>query len=124
MTQHTRSSRFLLLAAAAIAAAAAGGCTKKLELKMAIDVLSEPGKADVEFRNKPMGAVPQRINIETFDDLESIKATAADGQVVEKRIRILSPETAQVIFRFGKEPSALAKKLGAARLLVFEYSEK
>lgn len=106
------------------ALAFASGCAKQTELKMTIDVLSEPGKADVEYRNKPVGAVPQRINIQTFDDLESIKATAADGQVVEKRIRILSPETAQVIFRFGKEPSALAKKLGAARLLVFEYSEK
>ena len=66
----------------------------------------------------------KRINIETFDDLESITATAPDGQIIEKRIRILSPETAQVTFRFGKEPSALAKKLGAAKLLVFEYSEK
>ena len=110
----------LLLAALAFASA----CAKQTELKMTIDVLSEPGKADVEYRNKPVGAVPQRINIQTFDDLESIKATAADGQVVEKRIRILSPETAQVIFRFAKEPSPLAKKLGAARLLVFEYSEK
>ena len=100
------------------------GCAKKTELKMTIDVLSEPGKADVEYRSKPLGQVPQRITTETFDDLESIKATAADGQVIEKRIRILSPETAQVIFKFGKEPSALAKKLGAQRLLVFEYAEK
>ena len=124
----TRSARILrggaLPLLLAVGAMLASGCAKRLELKMTIDVLSEPGKADVEYRNKPVGAVPQRINIETFDDLESIKATAADGQVVEKRIRILSPETAQVIFRFGKEPSALAKKLGAASLLVFEYSEK
>ncbi len=125
MTHSVKSLRAgslpLLLAVGSLFA---GGCVKRTELKMTIDVLSEPGKADVEYRNKPVGAVPQRISIETFDDLESIKASAADGQVVEKRIRILSPETAQVIFRFGKEPSALAKKLGAARLLVFEYSEK
>jgi outer membrane protein OmpA-like peptidoglycan-associated protein len=125
MTPSKRLLRPAVLLALVIPALTfASGCAKRLELKMTIDVLSEPDKADVEFRNKPMGAVPQRINIETFDDLESIKATAADGQVVEKRIRILSPETAQVIFRFGKEPSALAKKLGVARLLVFEYSEK
>ncbi|HYK41413.1 MAG TPA: OmpA family protein [Thermoanaerobaculia bacterium] len=106
------------------ALAAATGCAKRLELKMTIDVLSEPGKADVEYRNKPIGTAPQRVNIDTFDDLESIRATTGDGQIVEKRIRILSPETAQVIFRFAKEPSPLAKKLGASRLLVFEYSEK
>jgi outer membrane protein OmpA-like peptidoglycan-associated protein len=111
----------LLLAAAVVGAS---GCTKKLELRMTVDVLSEPGKADVEYRNKSLGPVPQRIGIETFEDLDSIQAKAEDGQVIEKRIRILSPETAQVIFRFGKEASPLAKKLGATRLLVFEYSEK
>lgn len=125
MTRAPRVSPLPIVAALAAAAlVAATGCTKKLELKMTIDVLSEPGKADVEYRNKPVGAVPQRINIETFDDLESIKATAPEGQVIEKRIRILSPETAQVIFRFGKDVSPLAKKLGATRLLVFEYAEK
>jgi outer membrane protein OmpA-like peptidoglycan-associated protein len=106
------------------AASAAGCAAKRTELKMTVDVLAEPGKANVEYRNKPLGVVPQRINIETFDDLESIRATGLEGEVVEKRIRILSPETAQVIFRFGKEASPLAKKLGAAHLLVFEYSEK
>lgn len=125
MTRAPRVSPLPIVAALAAAVlVAATGCTKKLELKMTIDVLSEPGKADVEYRNKPVGAVPQRINIETFDDLESIKATAPEGQVIEKRIRILSPETAQVIFRFGKDVSPLAKKLGATRLLVFEYAEK
>ena len=106
------------------ALALATGCAKRLELKMTVDVLAEPGTADVEYRNKSVGPVPQRIGIETFEDLDSIQAKSADGQVVEKRIRILSPETAQVIFRFAKDASPLAKKLGAARLLVFEYSEK
>lgn len=121
MTCPRKLSRWAVLLAAL---AAASGCAKRLELKMTIDVLSEPGKAEIEYRSKNLGVVPQRINIETFDDLESIRATAADGQIVEKRIRILSPETAQVIFRFAKEASPLARKLGASRLLVFEYSEK
>ncbi len=119
---HAKFPRFAMLLLAV--AAAAGGCAKKVELKMTVDVLAEPGTADVEYRNKSVGPVPQRIGIETFEDLDSIQAKSADGQVVEKRIRILSPETAQVIFRFAKDASPLAKKLGAARLLVFEYSEK
>lgn len=119
---HAKFPRFATLLLAA--AAAAAGCAKKVELKMTVDVLAEPGSAEVEYRNKSVGPVPQRIGIETFEDLDSIQAKSADGQVVEKRIRILSPETAQVIFRFAKDASPLAKKLGAARLLVFEYSEK
>jgi outer membrane protein OmpA-like peptidoglycan-associated protein len=121
---HAKFARFATLLLAAAAGATAAGCAKKVELKMTVDVLAEPGTADVEYRNKSVGPVPQRIGIETFEDLDSIQAKSADGQVVEKRIRILSPETAQVIFRFAKDASPLAKKLGAVRLLVFEYSEK
>jgi len=121
---HAKFPRFATLLLAAAAGATAVACAKKVELKMTVDVLAEPGTADVEYRNKSVGPVPQRIGIETFEDLDSIHAKSADGQVVEKRIRILSPETAQVIFRFAKDASPLAKKLGAARLLVFEYSEK
>jgi outer membrane protein OmpA-like peptidoglycan-associated protein len=93
-------------------------------MKMAVDVLSEPGKAEVKFRNKTLGDAPRSINIATFDDLEAITATEGTESVVEKRVRILTPEKAQLIFRFGKEPSPLARKLGATKLLVFEYSEK
>lgn len=100
------------------------GCAKKLELKMAVDVLSQPEKAKVQYHGKVLGEAPRSINISTFDDLESIAATSGGMNVVEKRIRILTPEKAQVIFKFGTEPSPLAKRLGAAKLLVFEYSEK
>ena len=107
-----------------VLALVASGCAKKLELKMAVDVLSDPQKAQVKYKNKALGEAPQSVSIATFDDLQAISATSGSGNVVEKRIRILSPDKAQVIFRFGKEPSPLAKRLGAAKLLVFEYTEK
>jgi len=100
------------------------GCAKKLELKMAVDVLSDPQKAQVKYKNKSLGEAPQSVSIGTFDDLQAISATSGNDNVVEKRIRILSPDKAVVIFRFGKEASPLAKRLGAAKLLVFEYTEK
>ncbi|SRR6266542_783459 len=110
--------------AAGVLVVLAAGCAKKVELKMAVDVLSEPAKAEVKYHNKTLGEAPRSVTIATFDDLESITATAGSENVVEKRVRILTPEKAQLIFRFGKEPSPLAKKLGAAKLLVFEYAEK
>ena len=49
-----------------VAGAGAGGCAKKVELKMTVDVLAEPGTADVEYRNKSLGPVPQRIGTNHF----------------------------------------------------------
>jgi len=101
------------------------GCTHGVEMKMAIDVLSEPEKATVSYKGKVLGETPKSIRVNTFEDVSSITATSADLEVVEKRVRIVSPDQAQVIFRMGKGGlSPVAKKLGLARVLVFEYAEK
>jgi len=118
-----KSARLLLpLAFAALLA----GCTQHaVEMKMAIDVLSEPEKATVTYKGKNIGETPQSFNVKTFEDVNSITATSADLELVEKRIRIVSPDQAQVIFRMGKGGiSPVAKKLGMTRVLVFEYAEK
>src|SRR5258707_523059 len=110
---------------AALVTGLAAACAPKIEMKMAIDVVSQPEGAKVMYRGKAIGDAPQSINIETFDDLSSILATKPDLDVVEKRIRIISPDKAQVIFRLGKgEISPVAKKLGLTKVLIFEYSEK
>jgi len=101
------------------------GCTHGVEMKMAIDVLSEPEKATVTYKGKNLGETPKSLNVKTFEDVNSITAASADLEVVEKRIRIVSPDQAQVIFRMGKGGiSPVAKKLGMTRVLVFEYAEK
>jgi len=106
-------------------AALLAGCTHGVEMKMAVDVLSEPEKATVTYKGKVIGETPKSFNVSTFEDVNSITAAIADLDVVEKRIRIVSPEQAQVIFRMGKGGiSPVAKKLGMTRVLVFEYAEK
>ena len=106
-------------------AALLAGCTHGVEMKMAVDVLSEPEKATVTYKGKVIGETPKSFNVSTFEDVNSITAAIADLDVVEKRIRIVSPEQAQVIIRMGKGGiSPVAKKLGMTRVLVFEYAEK
>ena len=106
-------------------AALLAGCTHGVEMKMAIDVLSEPEKATVSYKGKVLGETPKSLNVNTFEDVSSITVANADLEVVEKRIRIVSPDQAQVIFRMGKgNISPVAKKLGLTRVLVFEYAEK
>ena len=94
-------------------------------MKMALDVVSEPEKAEVTYKGKVIGETPQALDVATFDDVASITASKADLDIVEKRIRILAPDKAVVVFRFGKGGvSPVAKKLNLTRVLIFEYAEK
>jgi len=108
-------------------AALLAGCkhAAEIEMKTAIDVISEPEKATVTYKGKVLGETPQSLHVQTFEDVSAITAASAGLDIVEKRIRILSADQAQVIFRMGKGGvSPVAKKLGLTRVLVFEYAEK
>jgi outer membrane protein OmpA-like peptidoglycan-associated protein len=91
---------------------------------MAVEVVSAPGEATVTFKGKSLGPTPAPLEVRSFDELMSIAASREGAPVAEKRIRILSPERAQLVFRFGTEASEVAKKLGLAQVLVFDYSER
>ena len=110
--------------ALASAAASAAACAPKVDLKMAVEVVSDPGPATVTFKGKEIGATPAALEVKTFDELMSIAARKDGAPIAEKRVRILSPDKAQLVFRFGTEASAVAKKLGLTKVLVFDYSEK
>jgi len=108
-----------------VLAAGLAGCTKTIEMKMAVDVVSDPERAVITFKGKSIGETPKSFEVTTFDDVASITAAKGDLDIVEKRIRILSPEKAMVLFRLGKGGvSPVAKKLSLTRVLVFEYAEK
>jgi outer membrane protein OmpA-like peptidoglycan-associated protein len=99
---------------------------KEVRLRMAIEVLSNPPKAEVRYRGKSLGEAPASMDVTTYEDLESIVASLEDLDVVEKRLRILSPEKAQLLFRLSKgaDQSPLARELGVQKILIFDYSEK
>jgi outer membrane protein OmpA-like peptidoglycan-associated protein len=107
-----------------LVAVATVACGPKVELKMAVEVLTKPEKAAVTYKGKKLGPAPVEIQIATYDDLQSIVAESSGLGVSEKRIRILSPEKAQLIYRFGNERSDLARELGVSKVLIFEYAEK
>jgi outer membrane protein OmpA-like peptidoglycan-associated protein len=110
----------LVFASATFSAA----CTPKVEMKMAVEVVSDPGAAAVSFKGKAVGSTPAALEVKTFDELMSIAATKDGAPVSEKRVKILAPDKAQLVFRFGADASAVAKKLGLTKVLVFDYSEK
>jgi outer membrane protein OmpA-like peptidoglycan-associated protein len=117
---HRARAFALAFASAALAPA----CAPRVDLKMAVEVVSDPVAATVSFKGKEVGATPAALEVKTFDELMSIAAKKDGAPVAEKRVRILSPEKAQLVFRFGTDASAVARKLGLAQVLVFDYSEK
>ena len=80
--RRLRLSLSLLLAAAGLAACA----TKEVKLKMALDVTSLPEKAEVRYRGQVVGPAPKSLDVNTYDDLQSVVASLADLNVVEKRL--------------------------------------
>lgn len=116
-----RAGAFALVVAAA---ALVSGCAPKVELKMAVEVVSDPGAATVTFKGKEVGSTPAALEVKTYDELMSIVASRDGAPVSEKRVRILAPDKAQLVFRFGADASPVARKLGLTNVLVFDYSEK
>ena len=117
-------NRARAVALAAAVAAFAPACTPKVDLRMAVEVISIPGEAAVTFKGKEVGSTPAALEVKTFDELMSIAASREGAPVSEKRVRILAPDRAQLVFRFGTDPSEVARRLGLTQVLVFDYSEK
>ena len=97
------------------------GCGKSIPIKT--EVNAAPGDATVIYKGKQVGKAPLTINVSQLSDLTKITAQIPQREIIETRVRILSEERAEVYFRFGTEPSPLAKALGLKKVLVFDYSE-
>lgn len=116
--------RWRLLLAMLTGAALVACAEKNVAMRMAVDVTSDPTGADVKLRGKSLGPAPRTVSLETYADLAALVAVRGNLETVEKRVRILSPEKAEVVFRLGSDgPSPLARRLGLTRILVFEYAE-
>jgi outer membrane protein OmpA-like peptidoglycan-associated protein len=94
-------------------------CAPKKNYK--VDVKSEPVGAVVTVKGKSIGPAPQSIAVAAPEDLLRILATRGKEEPVEKRIRFLAPDRAELLFVFGADQSAMAKLLGFPKILVFDY---
>jgi outer membrane protein OmpA-like peptidoglycan-associated protein len=101
------------------------GCKKPkpvpTQAAIQVQVSSTPGKAALFLDGKAIGETPQALSVKSVDELLQMSATVENEQVVEKRIRFLSLDQAEVVFVFGADNSAMAKALGFAKILVFDY---
>jgi outer membrane protein OmpA-like peptidoglycan-associated protein len=111
------------LLAAAFAIAGCASTKPEVPLKVAVEVITEPENVEVRYKGKPVGVAPQSMRVTSYEELGAIVAEKPGLPVVERRVRMLSPDLVQLVLKLGAEPSPIAKKLGLTRVLVFEYAE-
>lgn len=63
------------LGAVALASLVTACASKEVQLRMALQVVSQPGKAQVRYRGKTIGDAPTDIDVRTYADLDAIVAT-------------------------------------------------
>ncbi len=116
--------RSLVSSASVAALLLAAGCTTTApppQPAIEARVLSVPGAATVEVGGSRVGETPLVLRVADLAEVLEIRATLADQEVVETRVRIMSPTRVEVTFRFGAEPGEVARRLGLTRVLVFDY---
>jgi len=112
------------LFATAVVLAVVSGCQKPApvpEGKVQVEVRAEPSAATLVYKGQPLGATPRTFRVASPDDLLDLQASIAPDSYVEKRIRLISEDRAEVIFIFGAGRSTTAKRLGLPRVLVFDF---
>lgn len=113
--------RTLCAVALILLAAACGKPRTVPAAAIQVQVESYPGGTALFLAGKPMGTTPRTLTVDSLDALLELTATSGTEPVVEKRIRFLALDRAEVLFVFGTGNSAMAKALGLARILVFDY---
>ncbi len=87
------------------------------------NVSTNPEGAAIKYKGRPIGTAPIDIEVGNVKDLLKITAIHESKEIIETRISFLSSTKARVTFRFDTEPSALARKLGLNKVLIFDYTE-
>lgn len=89
--------------------------------KVQVKAQSTPSPAVLSLDGRELGRTPVTLELAQSADISRVRAAFQGHDPVEQRIRFLPDGKAELIFLFGEERSTMAKALGLARVLVFEY---
>ncbi|MEM7352365.1 MAG: OmpA family protein [Acidobacteriota bacterium] len=94
------------------------------QTKITAEVISMPAGIEMSYRGKILGKAPLEIEIDRLDEAVELAVTQDEPPLIERRIKVLSPERIQVLLRLGSEPSPVAKALGLNSVIVFDYGSQ
>ena len=85
------------------------------------EVVSHPEGIEMTYRGKILGKAPLEVRLDRLEETAELSTTAETPPIIERRVKILSPERVQVLIRLGEAPTAVARALGLAKVVVFDY---
>ena len=97
------------------------GCQKP-RTPYEVQTVSTPSPASLALNGRALGSTPILLHLERAEDIAMVRARFEGQDPVEQRIRFLPGDKAELTFLFGEGRSPMAKALGLARILVFEYA--
>ncbi len=104
-----------------------GGCAstgKSQPEKIVAEVISVPVGIELSYHGRALGPAPVEMEIDHLDEAVDVTATQEEPPIIERRIKILGKNRVQVLIRLGEEPSPVAKALGLASVVVFDYGSQ
>ncbi len=123
MNTNTGLSTVLLALSLTLLAACASTTPPPQDLIL-VEVVSDPEQVPVTYEGKEIGLTPVSVEMPSLEQLLFIEADL-DGQApMERRVQLLSPTRARVLFRFGTERSKMIAELGLDRVIIFDYSSR
>ncbi|MEM9556003.1 MAG: OmpA family protein [Acidobacteriota bacterium] len=119
---RTRSPLAFLLLTLALSIGCAS--TPKAPTLQAL-VISEPEGQKILLDGEPVGVSPLELGLVGLDEAAALTLERrAEEQIIERRIRILSPTDVRVHLTVRDEPSDMARALGLENILVFDYGAR
>lgn len=88
------------------------------------EILARPAPATVEWQGREVGQTPVTVQLAGLDQLKELSARLEGQDLSETRVLFLDASHLRVEYLFASEPTPLAKALGLARILVFDYGEQ
>lgn len=102
-----------------------GACaTTSTQNQLVAEIVAKPEGATISYRGKTVGSAPVTVPVRTIKDVLEIDATLMGQELVEKRVHVVSDDRVEITFTFGDEESAIAKALGLAKVVIFDYSDR
>ena len=89
---------------------------------IAVSVRSSPEKAEVFLKGRLVGTTTVSLDVASLAQLLEITARIPGSELIETRVHVVTPQRAELSFRFGAEPGVLARRLGLTKVLIFDYA--
>lgn len=91
---------------------------------VSLEVISEPPGVEITLRGRKMGRAPLALEVGSLQEVVEVSVATSQPPLMERRIKLLGPDSARVTLLLSDQPTELARRLGLSRIVTFDYDER